>query len=347
MSKLKIAAVGDQFIGMAVFDRALKAVLADGYELDGCDSDWPDVPFFDRSGPAGPEIAEYSGKPEDIEAYVMGADVLLTHLGPISRSLIERAPKLKFIGVTRGGPVNIDMAAAREKGIRVANVPGRNATAVAEFTIGEILACTRKIAEGHVGMAAGAWRGDLYRYDRTGDELCDLTVGIVGYSHVGQRVVRLLKPFGCKVLVCDPFVKLNIYDSADGVEQTDFDDLIKRSDVVTLHARLTDQTRGMLSKEHIASMKRGAIVINNARGELIDQKALVQALKSGALGGAALDAYEVEPPDTKDDLLTLPNVTLTPHIAGASRRVATYAAETVVADLKRFLEGKPLINECA
>jgi D-3-phosphoglycerate dehydrogenase len=159
--------------------------------------------------------------------------------------------------------------------------------------------------------------------------------------------VRLLKPFGCRIIVCDPFVNLNIYDEIDGVERADIDTMIARSDIVTLHARVTPETTGILSRARIAAMKPGAILINTARGSLVDQAAMVEALKSGHLGGAALDTFEVEPPEAGDALLSLPNVTLTPHIAGASRRVATYAAEVVVEDLRRFVEGAPLVNRRA
>lgn len=346
MDALRIAAIGDYFIGVDTFRRSLEAELTTPFSLTGTDFPWPDVPFHDRTGPAGPEIAEYCGTPEEVEPYLADAEVLLTHLGPVTRGLIAKAPKLRFIGLTRGSYTNLDMPAARERDIAVVNVPGRNASAVAEFTVGAILAECRRITTGHAGLASGTWRGDLYRFDRTGDELSDLTVGILGYSHIGQRVARLLKPFGCRIIVCDPFVNLNVYDAIDGVEQTDLDDMIARSDVVTLHARVTQETIGIISRERIAAMKPGAVLINTARGSLVDQPALIEALKSGHLGGAALDTFVVEPPEENNELLRLPNVTLTPHIAGASRRVATYSTEVLVKDLRRFIEGKPLANRC-
>ncbi|WP_333826363.1 2-hydroxyacid dehydrogenase [Pararhodobacter sp.] len=346
MAKLTVAAIGDQFITGAVLADAVRHAVADDMDILPLDLDWPDVPFFGHDGPAGDEIKEYSGTPDAITALVSQADALVTHLAPVTRGLLESAPRLKFIGVTRGGPVNINTAAAKERGIVVSNVPGRNASSVAEFTIGAILANLRKITVGHAGMAAGIWRGDLYRYDRTGDELADLCVGIIGYSHIGQRVVRLLKPFGCKILICDPFVSLSLTDALDGVEQVDLEALLERCDVVSLHARLTPETRGMISALRIATMKPTAVLINTARGELVDQDALCEALSQGRLGGAALDTYIVEPPQPNDALLRLPNVTLTPHIAGASRRVATFAAAQVAEDFARFLKGEPVRNPC-
>jgi len=345
MESLKIAAIGDQFITSAVFEAAIRKHINTPADVIARDLDWPEVPFFAHDGPAGTEIKEYSGNPADIEEMLAQADALVTHLAPVTRDLLAAAPKLKFVGVPRGGPTNINVEAARERGVTVCNLPGRNASAVAEFTIGMILANVRRIGVGHAALKTGVWRGDLYRYDRTGDELCDLTVGLVGYSHIGQRVVRLLKPFGCKILVCDPYVPLTVQDELDGVEQVELDQLLDQSDILSLHARLTPETKGMIAHDEIARMRPGAVVVNTARGELIDQGALVEALSSGHLGGAALDTFETEPPGRDEDILALGNVTLTPHIAGASRRVANFAAERIVLDYARFLKGEALRNE--
>ncbi len=347
MNTLKIAVIGDQFILSNIFEHALRDELGDRpLEIFSKDLEWPDVPFFGENGPAGNEIREYSGSPDELYGLLASADALVTHLAPVTEDLLNKCENLKFIGVSRGGPTNINIKAAKAKNVVVCNVPGRNAAAVAEFAVGVILANIRRITVGHTGLSQGIWRGDLYRYDLTGDELSDLTVGVLGYSHVGQRLVRLLKPFGCKILICDPYVTLSLQDKLDGVGQVDIDELINRSDVLSLHARSTPETVGILSAERIAKMKQGAVVINTARGSLIDQDALVSALKSGKLGGAALDTYEVEPPNKNDELLTLPNVTLTPHIAGASRRVSSYAAEMIAQDLGRYLRGEKVQHAC-
>ncbi|MES0864335.1 2-hydroxyacid dehydrogenase [Ruegeria sp. SCPT10] len=345
MNKLKIAAIGDQFITSSVFESAIEKHIDQPVEVLKRDLDWPEVPFFAHDGPAGKEIKEYSGSPTDIADMLADADALVTHLAPVTGELLCSSPRLKFVGVPRGGPVNVNIEAARKNGVTICNLPGRNASAVAEFTLGMILANLRRIGLGHVGLKQGVWRGDLYRYDRTGDELCDLTIGIVGYSHIGQRVVRLLKAFGCKILVCDPFVGLTVQDALDGVQQVDLDEMLTRIDILTLHARLTPETHNMISYEQIAMMRPGAVIVNSARGELINQTALVEALSNGHLGGAALDTYETEPPPQNDELLALPNVTLTPHIAGASKRVANFAAEQVVMDYGRMLRGEALHHE--
>jgi D-3-phosphoglycerate dehydrogenase len=243
--------------------------------------------------------------------------------------------------------VNIDMRAAAENGIRVVNTPGRNATAVAEFTIGSILAETRLLRAGHESLRAGEWRGDLYRADLTGRELSEMTVGVVGYGHVGTHAVRMLKPFGCRILVCDPYVQISAQDRADGVEQVSLDRILRDCDVISLHARVTPETTGFIGREAFAAMKRGAYFINTARGPLVDYDALIEALDAGHLAGAALDTFAIEPAPADWRLLQLPNVTLTPHIAGASVRTVQVAADAVAEEVRRFVAGEPPLHPCA
>jgi D-3-phosphoglycerate dehydrogenase len=264
----------------------------------------------------------------------------------MSGQMMDRLPALRLIAVSRGGPVNIDMDAAHRHNITVVNTPGRNASAVAEFAIGAILAETRLIRVGHEALRKGEWRGDLYRADRTGRELNEMTVGVIGYGNIGTRVVRLLRAFGCHVLVCDPYVQLTADDRNAGVELVGFDELLTRSDVVTLHARVTEETRHIVNAEALGRMKEGAILVNTARGPLVDYDALYDALASGRIGSAMLETFAVEPAPADWPLLQLPNVTLTPHIAGASVRTVTYAAEQAAEEVRRFIAGLPPLNPC-
>ncbi|HEX8373662.1 MAG TPA: NAD(P)-dependent oxidoreductase, partial [Geminicoccaceae bacterium] len=262
----KAAVVGDLFMKPEVFADALRSAAGDQLDIRTRELPWPDQPM--RHGEPGGLLAglrEFVGDPAEIADLVADAEILVTHIAPVNTWLLDRAPGLKLIGVSRGGPVNIDMNAARERGIKVVNTPGRNASAVAEFTIGAILAETRLITKGHVALARGEWRGDLYRADTVGQELCDMTVGLIGYGHIGTRVVRLLKPFGPRILVADPYVRLSDEDLRDGVEQVDLDTLLERSDVVSLHARVTPETTGFLSAAQFARMKAGSYFINTAR----------------------------------------------------------------------------------
>ncbi len=261
-------------------------------------------------------------------------------------SMLERLPALKLVAVSRGGPVNIDLAAARARGVRVVNTPGRNAGAVAEFTIGAILAETRLIRAGHESLRAGEWRGDLYRADRTGRELSEMTVGVIGYGQIGRRVVRLLKAFGCRIMVADPYVQLSAADRADGVALVRLDTLLAQSDVVTLHARVTPETAGFIGRAQFAAMRPGAVFVNTARGPMVDYDALYDALVSHRLGGAMLETFAVEPVPPDWPLLRLSNVTLTPHIAGASVKTVTIAAAAAAEEVRRHIVGEPPLNPC-
>jgi D-3-phosphoglycerate dehydrogenase / 2-oxoglutarate reductase len=238
------------------------------------------------------------------------------------------------------------MKAARERGVVVVNTPGRNASAVAEFTIGAILAETRNITRGHDSLRRGEWRGDLYRADLAGEELSEMTVGLVGYGEVGRRVVKLLKAFGCRILVSDPYVQLTAEDLNDGVIQVSLDRVLGESDVVSLHPRVTAETTGMINAETLGQMKKGAYFINTARGPLVDYDALYEALRSNHLRGAMLETFSIEPAPADWPLLHLPNVTLTPHIAGASVKTVKYAAGLAAEEVRRYLDGEPPLNRC-
>lgn len=340
---VKVAIIGDLFMRADAFEAALPQSDDFRFDVKKHETFWPDKPFNQEPIEG---VKEYQGTPEEVADLIGDAEICITHLGPITRSVFEKCPNLKLVAVSRGGPVNVDIAAASERGIKVVNAPGRNASAVAEFTIGAILAQTRMITVGHEGMRQNDWRGDLYREDTTGEELCRMTVGLLGYSAVGQRVARLLHPFGPKIIICDPYVDLTAEDKKMGVVKCDFDTLLEKSDVLSLHLRVTEETKQIISKQALSKMKPGAFFINTSRGELVDQPALVEALKNGPVRGAALDTFAVEPPLPDDAISKLPNVTLTPHIAGASVNTVTFAAEMIGRQIDNYLRGQPLENQC-
>ena len=191
-----VAIIGYRFMESSVFEREIRELCGNRVTCKCLDLAWPDEPMEHGYATPGLEgLKEYLGTPEMVLEHVQDAQVLVTHLAPVSAGMLEAAPNLKLVGVSRGGPVNIAMDEAREKGVLVVNTPGRNASAVAEFTIGAIIAETRNITKGHDALRKGDYRGDLYRADIAGNELSDMCVGVIGYGNVGTRVVKLLRAF--------------------------------------------------------------------------------------------------------------------------------------------------------
>lgn len=343
-----IAIIGDHFMRADVFESALREAVTVPFTCEKLDLPFPDEPIVQRGqSPGVAGLREFQGTPDQVVATAAGARILVTHVAPISRSILRELPDLEMIAVARGGPVNVDVAAVREHGIRLVGTPGRNASAVAEFTIGAIIAETRNIARGHAALTRGIWRGELYRADLQRKELSTMTVGIVGYSAIGTRVAALLRGFGSRILVTDPYTELTPEDARYGARQVALDELLSRSDVVTLHARLTAGTRGMIDADALARMKRGAVLINTARGPMVDERALHDALVRGHLSGAVLDTFDIEPLPAESPLLRLDSVTVTPHIAGASTTTVKVAAGMVAREVQRLLMSEPPINAVA
>jgi D-3-phosphoglycerate dehydrogenase len=340
---LKLALIADRFfrpqIVAELLERHLRPVVEE-YALAVTEVGWPDdTPIHDD------ELQEYVGDPAAVAAFAVDAHAVLTQVAPISRRLIEQAGNLQAIACGRGGPVNVNVAAATEHGIPVLHAPGANAQAVAEFTLALMLAALKRIPQAHSALAAGDWNADLYHYELSPRELRDQTIGLIGFGHIGQLLAPLLQPLGPRIVVSDPYLPAQ-RSAALGVTPVDLDTLLAESDIVSIHARVTPETRQMMGARQFAAMKRGAYFINTARGPLVDYDALYAALASGHLGGAALDCFGIEPPPPDWPLLKLPNVTLTPHVAGSSRETAWRKAEYVIRDLANFYAGRPLVH-CA
>ena len=317
MSTIRVLCAGDAFITADRLAMECRAQLADLATVQPVlhESDWPDEPFGDVDG-----VREAAGDPGDIAALAADVEVIVTHLAPVTAAVIDGAGQLRLIGCTRGGPVNIDVGAATSARVPVAYLPGRNLTAAAEYAVGMMLALTRNIAAGAAQLAQGVWDGGYFRLDRTGPEIGSSTIGLVGFGAIGSHVGRLLVAFGARVLVADPYADEALVHAV-GAEPVDLTELLSRSDLVSMHARLTPQTRHMADATFFARMQTGAFFVNTARGELTDTAALTAALEAGHLGGAALDVFDPEPPPADSALLGMPRVVATPHLAGASRRV--------------------------
>ena len=300
---------------------------------------------IDRQGKAGlnnaPPLAEFVGQPEQLLPYMPEADYLLVHLAPVSRNMLEKAPALRLIGCARSGPVNVDLKAAQERGIPVIYAPGRNAEAVADFTFGLLLAVTRHIFQASQVVRDGSWQANTYRKtDLLGPELSGKTLGVIGAGDIGRRVIRRALGFGLQVLAFDPFVNEESLRSA-GAQPTGLPELLANSDYLTLHARPDPTGRPLLGKAEFELVKPGAVLVNTARGALVDEEALELALGAGRLCGAGLDVLNQEPVAPNHPLLKLPNVLVTAHIAGYSSDMGLRAAQMIVADLREVVEGRP------
>ncbi|MEU8797716.1 2-hydroxyacid dehydrogenase [Spirillospora sp. NPDC048819] len=330
---MRVLAAGDRFVLPELLAGALDAELGGAADVRRLELPWPVVPF----GPVA-EVDEASGDEDTMIDALDGAEACVTQMAPVTAKILDNAPGLRLVAVARGGPVNVDVAAASERGVRVCYAPGRNATATAEYTVGLMLAVLRRIPETHAALAGRReWGGRYYTYESTGLELEGTPVGLVGGGAVGSRVARILAGFGADVQVYDPYLP-------DGGGAASLDDLLRRSRVVSLHARLTADNRAMIGARELALMPPGSVLVNCARGPLLDEDALCDALDSGHLLGAGLDTFAVEPPPADSRLFGMPGVVMTPHLGGASRAVAEKAARIVAAEVGRLHRGEPLAH---
>ncbi|KOU11321.1 2-hydroxyacid dehydrogenase [Streptomyces sp. NRRL F-2295] len=339
---MRILAAGDHFVRPELIRAAVSQELSGtGGELPEFGEltlPWPHEPF----GPVG-GVGEASGTEDGLVEALEGAAVCVTQMAPFTERVFAASPELRLVAVSRGGPVNVDLAAATRHGVRVSFAPGRNAPAAAEFAVGLMLAAARRIGTADAELKRGVWRGDLYAYEESGGELGGSTVGLVGYGAIGRIVARVMRAFGAHVLAADPYADPAAV-RADGVEPVGLDDLLSRSRVVSLHARLTEETRHLLDARRLALLPRGAVLVNSARGGLLDHAPLPQMLRDGRLGALALDVYDVEPLPDGWPLHGVPNVITTPHLAGATRQTAHRAAAITAAEVGRFLRGEELFH---
>jgi phosphoglycerate dehydrogenase-like enzyme len=266
------------------------------------------------------------------------------HKHRIDRPVLEKMHRCRLIQQPAVGFDTIDHRAAGELGIPVANAAGYNKEAVADWTVMTMIALLRHSFWGDRQLRAGRWtRGDPLREEMLGHELGAMTVGIIGLGNVGSSVARRLAAFGSRILFADVVTR----DYA-GAEKVDLGTLLAESDIVCVHTPLDVDTGALIDAKALAKMKRGSYLINAARGPIVDEAALTEALRSGQLGGAGLDVYEVEPLATDSPLRTLENVVLAPHTAGATYEADARLIEVVGDNLLRVLDGLPpvsIVNE--
>jgi len=273
------------------------------------------------------ELAELEKVVKDYDALVVRSRTKVT------RQLIEKGSRLKVVGRVGAGVDNIDLEAAKKRGVTVLNTPEAPADSVAELTIGLMLAFARRISYADRSMKEGKWA----KKELEGTLLNGKTLGLIGLGNVGTKVAKVARAFGMKILVTKRTPPSREILETLEAEYVPLDELLRRSDVVSVHVPLTEQTSNMIGVEEFSLMKKGAILINTSRGNIVNEDALLEALKSGKLGGAGLDVYCSEPP-LNLELVRLPNVVCTPHI-GAQTGEAQKAASVLLAEkISRFFK---------
>ncbi|MEZ6186430.1 MAG: phosphoglycerate dehydrogenase [Planctomycetota bacterium] len=284
------------------------------------------------------ELNPYARKltPAELRALLPGAEVVIASTERYTAELLDAAPGLRLIARTGVGLDGIDLELCRARGIRVSWTPDGPSDSVAELTLGLILSLVREVPQADRAIRAGGWTR------RTGWLLQERRVGLLGLGRCGSRVARLLRPFGCRVLGCDTDPLAQERARALGVEVVDLDQLLARSEVLSLHVPLTSETRGLFDAARLGALPRGAYLVNTARGELLDEGALLAALEAGQLAGAALDVFHEEP--YRGPLAAREDVLLTAHMGSCSdagrRAMELGAAEAVAA----YLRGEPIPN---
>jgi D-3-phosphoglycerate dehydrogenase len=299
---------------------------------------------------------------DELIEILQDTDILIASYENITKKVIKNSKKLKLIGCPRGNPVNIDVKAASAMNIPVIYTPGRNANSAAEFTIGLILAELRHIARAYHSMKIGKYLGkpvrDIYNTPHQDDvmwnidenspykkfrgyELAGRTLGLIGLGNIGKRVAKFAKIFGMNIIAYDPYCSKEDAKIIM-VELVSLKTLLSSADFVSIHCKVTEETIGLIGEKELSLMKSNAYIINTARASIIQQDALIKVLENKKIAGAALDVYWYEPIPSNHPLLNMENITLTPHIAGASDDVPIYQSKMIVEDVIRWIDGKEL-----
>lgn len=273
----------------------------------------------------------------ELETALVGMDAIITGTDELTAEIINGAPQLKTIAKHGIGVETIDLAAARAKGIVVSATPQASSDSVADLTLALLLAAARKVVPAHIDTVAGSWKAF------TGMELRDKRLGIIGLGRIGQQVCRRAQGFGMQVIAYDPYANAE-FVRLHGVRLVSLGELLATADVVTLHVPADQVQCPLLGAAELAAMKPGALLLNTARGALVDESALAAALQSGHLGGAGIDAFENEPP-VGSPLLALDNVVLTPHIGGRTYDGLRRMGEQTIENVLRALRDEPPLFE--
>lgn len=281
----------------------------------------------------GPDVIE---EEDELLNAIKDADILISHISAISTKAINSAKHLEAVCIMRSGVENINVPNAAAKGIKVINAPGRLAVPVSEFTIGLIIAEMKNIARSHQRMQAHNF-GNSFINERYSVNLKGKNIGLIGCGAVGRRVAKIMKAFEANVLIYDPYVPKEEL-KRQGYIPMNLNDLCREADVISVHFRLTSDTKGMIGREQFALMKPGCYLINTARAGLIEEKSLMEALENHKIAGAGLDVFHQEPLAENNPLLSLDNVTITNHLAGHCSDIFQMTMDIMLGTLKHYFE---------
>ena len=311
---------------------------------------------------AGWKVNRKALSADELTERLQGKDVLITSYDKVTRQVIENCGNLKLIVCARANPVNVDHQAAKEKGITVSYTPGRNSDATAEFAVALLLNLIRHVSEANNAILSGkaildeapteiktdvTWGKvkECHPYVQfQGPQIHGKTAGIMGYGSIGRRVAAILKGFGANLVIYDPYMS-KVEVDAPGVELVDFETLLERSDFISCHMKVTEETKGIFDKHAFSHMKKGAYLVNNSRGAVIVEEDLIEALRTHQIGGAALDVFAYEPLYKGHPFVTgeLENLLVTPHISGACPDAIANGTILLVEEVRRFAQGKKML----
>jgi len=314
----------------------LNIVVLDGFAENPGDLSWKG---FEDIG----DLTVYDRTPSElILARSCDADVVLTNKTPLSRETIFALPRLKYIGVLATGYNIVDISAAKERGIPVCNVPSYGTDSVAQTCFALILETYLSVGAHDADVKNGGWcRCPDYSYSlHTLRELSGKTIGFIGFGRIGQRAADIAQAFGMNILAYD--IKPSDQSHRKNFAFVPLDELLSRSDIISLHCNLTPENTGMINKASIEKMKRSAIIVNTARGQLVCENDLIDALNSGRIAGAALDVICSEPPSFSDPIFSAKNIIITPHISWSAIEARKRLMDTAVENLRCFLSGNTI-----
>jgi len=321
----------------------MKIVVLDGYTLNPGDLNWDGIKHYgdlvvnDRTDFA----------PENVIQAIGDAEIIFTNKTPLPKSVLSKVSSVKYIGVLATGYNVVDTEAAKEQGIIVTNIPIYGTAAVAQFSLALILELCHHIGDHSRTVFNGDWTKspDFCYWNSPLIELAGKTLGLIGFGRIGQATAKIAQAFGLNILAHDSYQNPNL--ESDSCKYTTLDELLSKSDIISLHCPLLESTEGIINKESIAKMKDGVLLINTSRGPLLVEEDLADALNTGKIAGAAVDVVSSEPVDSDNPLLKAKNCIITPHIAWAPKESRTRLMNTATENLESFINGNPknIVNQ--